>query len=406
MVNIYVIGLGYVGLPLALEAAKQGFSVIGYDIDSAKIEKLKLGQSDILDFSEKEITKLLKSQHLKFVNQLPKHIENSIFIIAVPTPLGKDLKPDVSLLEKACDYIAESIGSFCLVINESTSYIGTLRNLIKPRIDKFSKVDNIKYAVAPERIDPGNKMWNLRNTPRIIAGLSKEAEEIAENFYSKFCQEIVKVSSPEVAEAAKLLENTFRQVNIALANEFSNILSGFGISSHEAIGAAATKPFGFTPFLPSIGVGGHCIPIDPTYLSYSADTVDVSTNLIDISNNINGQRFRFVTKKIEEKLGQSLSRKIIQVAGIAYKVGVSDIRESPAIKLISHLREMGASVSWHDPLVKLFDYEKSVPLNSNIDLGLIVTPHDEIDLSVWKAGKTVVFDLSTSTSDFGWPKFL
>lgn len=403
--NVYVIGLGYVGLPLALAAANEGFNVTGFDNDSVKIEKLNKGYCDISNVSEDEITKSLKSQHIKFVNQLPKQIENSIFIIAVPTPLGEDLKPDVSLLEKACDYIAKSIGSFCLVVNESTSYIGTLRNLIKPRIDRLSTVESIKYAVAPERIDPGNKKWNLKNTPRVIAGLTKEAEEVAENFYSKICHNIVKVSSPEVAEAAKLLENTFRQVNIALANEFSNILSGFGVSSHEAIGAAATKPFGFTPFLPSIGVGGHCIPIDPTYLSYSANIVNIQTNLIDTSNNINSQRFRFIAEKIEEKLGESMAGKLIQVAGVSYKVGVSDIRESPALKLISELREMGASVSWHDPLVKFVGGEKSIPLNSNIDLGLIVTPHDEIDLSVWKETKTVVFDLSTSTSNFGWPKF-
>ncbi len=403
--NVYVIGLGYVGLPLALAAANEGFNVTGFDNDSVKIEKLNKGYCDISNVSEDEITKLLKSQNIKFVDQLPKQIENSIFIIAVPTPLGEDFKPDVSLLEKACDYIAESIGSFCLVVNESTSYIGTLRNLIKPRIDRLSTVESIKYAVAPERIDPGNKKWNLKNTPRVIAGLTKEAEEVAENFYSKICHNIVKVSSPEVAEAAKLLENTFRQVNIALANEFSNILSGFGVSSHEAIGAAATKPFGFTPFLPSIGVGGHCIPIDPTYLSYSANIVNIQTNLIDTSNNINSQRFRFIAKKIEEKLGESMTGKLIQVAGVSYKVGVSDIRESPALKLISELREMGARVSWHDPLVKFVGDEKSIPLNSNIDLGLIVTPHDEIDLSVWKETKTVVFDLSTSTSNFGWPKF-
>ena len=404
--NIYIIGLGYVGLPLALEAAKNGLNVTGFDIDPAKVEKLNQGFCEIIDVTEEEITKLLQGGQLRFVHKLPNRIENSIYVIAVPTPLDDALKPDVSYLEKACDYIAESIGSNCLVINESTSYIGTLRNLIKPRIDSASKVENIKYAVAPERIDPGNDEWNLENTPRVIAGLTKPAEDVAYFFYTKLCKKIVKVSSPEIAEAAKLLENTFRQVNIALVNEFSDILNGFGVSSQEAVKAAATKPFGFTPFMPSIGVGGHCIPIDPTYLSYSGSTVNVDASLIELSNSINRNRFKSIAKKIEDTIGQSLLKKTVQVAGIAYKAGVSDTRESPALKLITELRKMGAQVSWHDPLVKSFGNEKSSSLVSNIDLGLIVTPHNEIDLSVWKEANVVVFDLSSSKIDFGWPKFL
>jgi UDP-N-acetyl-D-glucosamine dehydrogenase len=403
--RLFVIGLGYVGLPLALEAVKKGIKVTGFDNDTTKIARLNQGYSDIPNVFEEDLVKYIKIGDLTFIDKLPQQIENSIYVIAVPTPLNNDLKPDVSYLEKACDYIASSIGRNCLVINESTSFIGTLRHLIKPRIDKASGIQNIKYAVAPERIDPGNAKWNVTNTPRVIAGLTRDAEEAAESFYSKFCSERVIVSSPEVAEAAKLLENTFRQVNIALVNEFSDVLYGFGVSSHEAISAAATKPFGFTPFLPSIGVGGHCIPIDPTYLSYSGSRVNVKTSLIDISNEINFNRFRSITTKIEDKYGSSLSKVKIQVAGIAYKVGVSDIRESPALKLISELRRMGSEVSWHDPLVKAFRNEESSPLNSNIDLGLIVTPHDEIDFSVWNKANINVFDLSSLSLDFGWQKF-
>ena len=404
--KLFVIGLGYVGLPLALEAAKKGIQVTGFDIDSAKITRLNQGHSYIPDVSEEELLKLMKIGYLTFINQLPKLIEDSIYIISVPTPLDDNLEPDISYLEKACDYIAHSIGRNCLVINESTSFIGTLRHLIKPRIDKVSGIEKIKYAVAPERIDPGNTKWNVTNTPRIIAGLTKEAEEVANSFYSKFCSETVIVSTPEIAEAAKLLENTFRQVNIALANEFSDILNGFGISSHEAISAAATKPFGFTPFLPSIGAGGHCIPIDPTYLSYSGSKVNVKTKLINTSNEINFNRFSSIVTRIEDKYGASLSKIKIQVAGIAYKVGVSDTRESPALKLISELRRMGSDVTWHDPLVKEFRNEKSLPLDTSIDLGLIVTPHNEIDFSVWRKANINVYDLSSLTLDFGWQKFL
>ena len=404
--NLYVIGLGYVGLPLALHASKNGIQVTGFDIDFSKIERLKHGISGIPDVSNIEIINQLNDGSLKFVNELPKSIEKSIYVIAVPTPLDMNDHPDISFLERACDSIAQSISDDCLVVNESTSYIGTLRNLIKPRIDRQSGRQGLRYAVAPERIDPGNEKWNLKNTPRVISGITIDDAREAKTFYKHICDEVVTVDSPEIAEAAKLFENTFRQVNIALVNEFSEVLNGFDIPSSDALIAAATKPFGFMPFIPSIGVGGHCIPIDPIYLSYSADLVNVDTVLIDIANKSNFIRYKTIAERIEQAYGSKLTGVNIQVAGVAYKVGVSDLRESPALKLISELRSMGALVSWHDPLVNNFEQEESSPLNSEIDLGLIITPHIQINLNIWKNANTKVFDLSTTYYNFGWPKFL
>lgn len=404
--SIFIIGLGYVGLPIALQLCKIGHKVIGFDTNFDKIKELNNGFSEVPEISSSEIIRLIQNGDLKFVNELPKSITESIYIIAVPTPLDDNLKPDTSFLESACDFISESVCENSLIISESTSYIGTLRNLIKPRIDLKSGLSYLKYAVAPERIDPGNNQWDISNTPRVISGLTINATKQAVDFYKKFCNEIVTVSSPEVAEASKLLENTFRQVNIALINEFSDITNGFSISTSEVITAAATKPFGFMAFNPGVGVGGHCIPIDPAYLTYSAKLVGVESKVIETANLVNLTRYKVIASRIENAYGSSLKGTKIQIAGVAYKLGVSDIRESPAIKLIHELRGRGALVSWHDPLVNSFELESSIPISSEIDLGLVIVPHNQIDLRIWKTSGIKVFDLSSTLKNFGWPKFI
>jgi UDP-N-acetyl-D-glucosamine dehydrogenase len=292
-----------------------------------------------------------------------------------------------------------------LIINESTSYPGTLRNFIKPRIDKVNLL-NLEFASAPERVDPSNEYWNITNTPRVISGLTNNATNRAVEFYSSFCNKVHQVTSPEIAEASKVFENTFRQVNIALSNEFSLVAQSLGFSGNEAIQAASTKPFGFMPFYPSIGVGGHCIPIDPTYLSYAASLVGIETKIINVANSINTLVTHEVANRIRSYLGGSLSGLKIQIAGIAYKADVSDIRESPALSLINELQILGAQVCWFDPLVSEFNGVKSEPLDANIDLGLIVTPHKQIDFSIWLDAKTRVLDLSSNAQNYGWPKFL
>ena len=404
--NLFVIGVGYVGFSLAVNAAKNGYHVTAYDISEAKIENYKNGICDSDLVSEKELIDLQLKGSLVFTNKLIKIVGDSIFVISVPTPLNIDRNPDVSILEHACAYIADFVGENDLIINESTSYIGTLRNLIIPIITKKSGKNNLMFAAAPERIDPGNSKWNMKNTPRIVAGINKKSLRQAVNFYSKLCDEIHEVSTPEVAEAAKLFENSFRQVNIALVNELAQIANKLSFSTHEAIMAAATKPFGFMPFYPSIGVGGHCIPVDPSYLSFSAELVGVDAKFIKLANQVNSSMPNIIKERVREYLGGDITGMQVQIAGITYKSNISDLRESPALDLILELENAGAIVSWHDPFVDEYNGKRCVPLSSEIDLGLIVTPHSQIDFAIWKKTNVKVLDLSANSNDYGWPKFL
>jgi UDP-N-acetyl-D-glucosamine dehydrogenase len=380
-VKVAIIGQGYVGSALGIAANEAGHDVLGIDIDSKRRSELasSIGYPVSADYSSVQ--------------------GSDVVVIAVPTPLNEKREPDLTFLESACKSLAAVLKSSVLVVNESTSYPGTLRNVIAPILG-----DVHLYAAAPERIDPANEKWGIENTPRLVSGLSSEATSKALDFYRSFCKEVVTVSTPEVAEAAKLFENTFRQVNIALVNEFAQIAQALGISTFETLGAAATKPYGFMPFLPSIGVGGHCIPVDPSYLSFAAEKVGVEASFINLANNVNASMPEYLAARISELLGGSVSGKTIQVAGISYKAGVADTRESPALKLISLLRGAGAKVSWHDQVVGEWNGESSTPLSS-VDLGVIATAHEGVDYSAWKNEKTMVIDVSTS-SNTGWPKFL
>lgn len=404
--NICVVGQGYVGLPISIYAARAGYTVYGYDTNKEKIAELEKGNIFSPEVDSEEFLELLSNKKINLISELSTNISISLFIIAVPTPLNEIHEPDISMLKKACKSIAQVITPNSLVINESTSFIGTLRGFIKPLIDKESKAIGLKYAVAPERIDPGNTIWTVSSTPRIISGLSADAINEAVHFYKSFCSIIHTVAQPEIAEAAKLIENTFRQVNIALMNELSEVADKYSFSLHDAINAASTKPFGFMPFYPSIGVGGHCIPVDPSYLVYSADKVGISTPLINLANSINLNMPETIITRIETYIGSKLSGKTIQIVGISYKADVADTRESPAIQLIKILRSKGAIVSWCDPVVEKYNEEISSPLTPNIDLGLVITPHTSIDLSVWKEAKTKVLDLSANSNNYGWDKFL
>ena len=404
--RITVVGQGYVGLPISVCAAEAGHTVFGFDIDQDKISKLKLGIADSPEVSTDKLLDLQLRNKISFSSSISDGFGSSIFIIAVPTPLDSQQKPDLSFLTSACELIAQVVGPSSLIINESTSYIGTLRELIKPIIDKISGLIDLNYAVAPERIDPGNKFWNIKNTPRNIAGLTVEATQQSADFYGSFCDSINLVSSPEVAECAKLFENTFRQVNIALVNELSQISSKLSFSTHEAIMAAATKPFGFMPFYPSVGVGGHCIPVDPSYLSYSAEIAGVDAKFVELANKVNSSMPQVIKERVKNYLGGDVSGKQVQIAGISYKPDISDLRESPALELINELETAGAIVSWHDPFVEEYKGKQSIPLSSKIDLGLIVTPHSQIDFTIWRNSNVKVLDLSANSNNYGWPKFL
>jgi len=402
---VTVIGLGYVGLTLSVGIAAAGHKVIGLDSNSLLVDQLRGGKTHVPGISQSQLISLINQD--KFTPTIDPNLvsKSEVVIIAVPTPLDNQRKPDLNYLQTAIESVANKIQDGALIVNESTSYPGTLRNFIKPLFEKYSSYV-LNYASAPERVDPGNNEWNLENTPRVIAGLSENATKSAVEFYSTFCKNIHTVSSPEIAEAAKLFENTFRQINIALVNEFSNIASTLGFLASDAIKAAATKPFGFMPFFPSIGVGGHCIPVDPSYLSYIAEKAGIKANFINLANQTNLSMAKNIAFRIKDELGGTLIDKYIQIAGIAYKSGVSDMRESPSLNLIRELKNLGAKTSWFDPLVTSYNNEHSTPLNPNIDLGLIISPHEQIDFSTWISAGTKVFDLSANSNDYGWPKFL
>jgi UDP-N-acetyl-D-glucosamine dehydrogenase len=403
--KVSIIGQGYVGQTLAVGAATSGYEVIGLDLNTKLISDLERGESFVPGI-EKDILRNLIAKKVYVPTTNFELMQGSkIVIIAVPTPINAAREPDLTAVISACKTINEIMVEPTLVISESTSYPGTLRNLIKPTVENGSKT-LFTFAVAPERVDPGNYEWHIGNTTRVISGLTEESTDIAINFYSSFCKSIYRASSPEVAEAAKLLENTFRQVNIALVNEFSEVVNKLGISANEVVNAASTKPFGFMKFQPSIGVGGHCIPVDPEYLVFFAKKVGVELQLTNIANEINLHRPKQVAHRIKEYLGGDLKGIKIQIAGIAYKTGVSDMRESPALELIRELNNLGAVVSWHDPIVRVYLDQQSIPLDPLIDLGLVLTPHNKIDFKTWKDANVPVLDLSVGLNNLGWPKFL
>lgn len=400
-----VIGQGYVGLNLSVSAATANIETIGYDVNAEVISKLNKYSTEIPGIQANDLEQLIKTSKFKPTSDAVELSKCEVIVIAVPTPLNESREPDLTYLENACDVIINNVKSPSLIINESTSFPGTLRNFIMKRISDKSNIE-FEYASAPERVDPANTNWNIKNTPRLVSGITESATNKAFDFYSNFCDQVVKVSSPEVAEASKLFENTFRQVNIALVNELAQIAKAMDFSTHEVIKAASTKPFGFMPFFPSIGVGGHCIPIDPSYLTFAAKNLGLETKFINLADSINLKMPNYVADRIVKEFKVKERDLRIQIAGIAYKPDVSDMRESPILDFIEALRAKGADVIWHDPLVKTWSTEESTDLKTDIDLGIIATPHKEIDFNPWRNSSLKVIDLSANPQNFGWPKYL
>ena len=389
--KVSIIGQGYVGLTISAFAAAK-YEVVGFDNSQRVVDQLNRGISHIEGVDSAVIAKWAKAGSYRATSKSSDIKGSDIVVIAVPTPLTNDRKPDMSYIEAACKTIAENIDRPVLVINESTSFPGTVRNFIKPLIEKLSanKFEHM-YAISPERVDPGRGDYNQKNTPRLYAGLTAEASEKTRDFYSSFCDQLVEVSSPEVAESAKLFENTFRQVNIALVNEFAQIANKLGISVHETLDAANTKPYGFMKFNPSAGVGGHCIPVDPTYLAYIADQLGAPSTFIERANDVNLEMPIYIVDRVEEDNGGSLKGKSVLVIGVAYKPNVADVRETPAEIVIDELRKRGAVVAWHDGIVGNWRGETSAPL-SGADIAVVVTLHDEVKQSAVMASAPYVFD--------------
>jgi UDP-N-acetyl-D-glucosamine dehydrogenase len=388
--KVAIIGQGYVGLTISAFAGAE-HDVVGFDNSPRIVEQLNKGISHIEGVDSAVIAKWASEGRYQATTNGADIKGADIVVIAVPTPLTKDRKPDMSFIEAACKTIAENIDKPVLIINESTSFPGTVRNFIKPMIEKLSasKFEHM-YAISPERVDPGRGDYNQKNTPRLYAGLTPEASRATRDFYSSFCDELVEVSSPEVAEAAKLFENTFRQVNIALVNEFAQIAHKLGISVHETLNAADTKPYGFMKFNPSAGVGGHCIPVDPTYLAHVAEQVGAPSTFIERANEVNLEMPIYIVDRVQADNGGSLKSKKIVVVGVAYKSNVADVRETPAEIVIDELRKRGADVTWHDDVVGSWRGESSVALGG--DIAVVVTLHASVDAAKVLASAPYVFD--------------
>jgi UDP-N-acetyl-D-glucosamine dehydrogenase len=389
--KIAIIGQGYVGLTISAFAGEY-FNVVGFDNNQKIVEQLNNGISHIEGVESSVIQQWIKAGRYQATTNGRDIANSDLVIIAVPTPLSRDRKPDLGFIDAACKTIGENVHKPVLVINESTSFPGTLRNYIKPAIEKYSqnKIEHL-YAISPERVDPGRSDFNQRNTPRLYSGLTPMASEKTKAFYSKFCDKLVEVSSPEVAEAAKLFENTFRQVNIALVNEFAQIAHSLGISVYETLDAANTKPYGFMKFTPSAGVGGHCIPVDPTYLAAVAEEHGAPATFIRRANEVNLEMSKYVVDRVAADNSGSLAGKSVLVVGVAYKPNVADVRETAAELVIEHLRQRGAVVSWHDDVVGSWNDESSAPL-SGADISLVVTKHDDVKVQDILDSAPYVFD--------------
>ena len=389
--KIAIIGQGYVGLTIAAFASKTN-KVIGFDNSQKVVDRLNRGISHIEGVESTSIKTAIDSGNYRASTNGADIADAEVVVIAVPTPLNKVRKPDLSYIDAACKTIAENITKPVLVINESTSFPGTIRNFIKPLIESLSanKVEHL-YAISPERVDPGRTDWDQKNTPRLYAGLSPEASKRTHEFYSSFCDNLIEVSSPEVAEAAKLFENTFRQVNIALVNEFAQISHALGISVYETLAAADTKPYGFMKFNPSAGVGGHCIPVDPSYLAHVAEGLGVPATFIQRANEVNLEMPKYIVARVAADNGGTLSGKSVQVIGVAYKPNVADTRETPAELVINELKRQGAKVSWHDPVVGGWQGETSTALGG-CDIAIVVTLHATLDKQAVLESAPYVFD--------------
>ena len=379
--KITVVGQGYVGLPLAIAAGNAGYTVYGLDNNVEKINSLVSGISVIEDLTDDVIKESIDSNRYQPTTDIGVVADSEVVLICVPTPLSPDHKPDLEVLISAITNVGKNLTAESLVIIESTIEPGTCRNILLPILLKESglKLGEFEIAYSPERIDPTNKKWGIGNTPKLVAGLTDNAAKRAEKFYEKFIDSITICSSLEIAETAKLLENSFRLVNVSFINEVAIFCQKIGIDITEVISAAATKPYGFMPFYPGVGVGGHCIPVDPIYLANAAKAVGVPSRFIELADQINQEMPGYFVGRAEEKIGGLQAKKVL-VVGVSYKPNVADVRESPVESLITGLKQKGAQVSWHDDLVKDWNGEKSVELSSEFDLAIIATPHDYLDL--------------------------
>jgi len=386
--KVGIIGLGYVGLPLAVEFARAGFDVTGIEIDKDKVRMINRGECYIQDVNQSELKELVKNNRLTATGDFSVLKETDAVSICVPTPLRKTRDPDISYILAAVEEIAKYIHRGQLVVLESTTYPGTTREIILPKLanKKFLVGRDFYLAFSPERIDPGNKQYTLKNTPKIVSGITRKCTQITSLLYKQIIDEVVPVSSTESAEMVKLLENTFRIVNVGLVNEVALICDRLKLDTWEVIDAATTKPFGFMPFYPGPGLGGHCVPVDPHYLSWKLRALNFYARFIELAGEINSKMPEFLVGKIDAALNarkKSINGSKILILGVAYKNNVSDIRESPALDVIRLLKEKGAKVLYNDPYVPMAEGMESIRLTRsslrNADCVVITTGHSDYD---------------------------
>jgi UDP-N-acetyl-D-glucosamine dehydrogenase len=411
MANVGIIGLGYVGLPLAVAFAQEGCDVVAVDIDARRVEAIAAGDSYIEDVSSEALREL--SGRIDATTRYEGLERAEAVLICVPTPLTRNREPDLEPLIDATRALARVLSRDQLVVLESTTYPGTTRERVAPLLEEsgLGAGRDFHLAYSAERVDPGRTDYTLRNTPKVVGGLTEACAERAEALYGLVCDQVVRVSSPEAAELTKLLENIFRSVNIALVNELAMLTDRMGIDIWEVVEAAASKPYGFMRFDPGPGMGGHCMPVDPFYLSWRAREFDMTTEFVELAGKVNQQMPYHCVAKAQRALndaGLSVKGSRIAVLGVSYKPGVGDIRESPALKIITLLRDLGAEVSYHDPHVPvLTDFAlTSTPLEEAVtdaDMALIVTAHPSVDHDLVARRARLVVDLRGVTRSSGVP---
>jgi UDP-N-acetyl-D-glucosamine dehydrogenase len=410
---IAVIGLGYVGLPLAVEFAKAGFHVIGYDVSERVVSLLMAGDSHIQDVPAADVAALVKSGLFTATTDEHALSRADAISIAVPTPLSKTRDPDMSYVIAAAEAATRQAHRGMLVILESTTYPGTTREILAPALAGrgFTVGEDVFVAFSPERVDPGNPVYHTKNTPKVVGGITPACTELATAVYASCIDHLVPVSSPEAAELVKLLENTFRSVNIGMVNEMAIICDRLGVDVWEVIEAAATKPFGFMKFTPGPGIGGHCIPLDPHYLAWKMRTLNYKTRFIDLASEINSQMPAYVVDKVSHALNgerKAVNGSHVLVLGVAYKRDVDDVRESPALDVIRLLEELGATVQFHDPFIPCIREEEghlregvelTAALLDGVDAVVIVTDHRAVDYQLVMDHASLIVDSRNVTKD-------
>ena len=413
--HVAILGLGYVGLPLAVVFAESGFKVTGIDPITSKVDSLNSGKSYVLDISDKQISDLVKAKRLTATTDFSILSKVDAVSICVPTPLRKTGDPDLSFILSVAETLQKYIHPGIAIVLESTTYPGTTRELILQRLCEESGLKVGKeffLAFSPERVDPGRKDWTTINTPKVIGGITENCLAVTQAWYSQALDKVVPVSSAEVAEMTKLLENTFRMINIGMVNELAIMCDRLGVDVWEVIEAAATKPFGFMKFLPGPGLGGHCIPIDPLYLSWKLKSLNYSARFIELASEINTGMPRFAVSKIQDSLNlqkKSLNGSKVLILGAAYKPDIDDLRESPALDVILYLKQKGAQVSYHDPYIPSIHHE-GIELESiaNLDEGVkaadcvaIITNHSSYDYEQILENANLIVDTRNALGEKG-----